>query len=194
MVTRNEYFITQMKLRELREQRARLLHAYNELSQKSQNEPNEAQRLRILYEGLQQIQFANQPLHPDVANLEPLLQGIDVDRSSLETINFWNSRLEKELTSGRLRSEIVYIFGALLEEWASQAAGETPSSAGSDENHTLLLEQATRLAEVEIDTNLLNSFFAAVGFPGEEDAVARLQKVVVGTLRTRVESEELTVV
>jgi hypothetical protein len=192
MVTRNEYFITQMKLRELREQRARLLHAYNELSQKSQNERNEGQRLRMLYEGLQQIKFANQPLHPDVANLEPLLQGIDADRSSLETITFWRSRLEKELTSGRLRSEIIYIFGALLEEWASQAAGETPSAAKSDENHALLLEQATRLAET--GTNPLNSFFAAVDFPGEEDAGARLQKMVVGTLRTRVESEELTVV
>jgi len=194
MVTRNEYFITQMKLRELREQRVRLLSAYDELKQKSEGERDEAQRLQMLYDGLQQIKFANQPLHPDVANLEPLLQGIDADRSSLETITFWRLRLEKELTSGRLRSEIVYIFGALLEEWASQAAEETPSAAKSDENHTLLLEQATRIVEAEVDTNLLNSFFAAVGFPGEEDAVARLQKVVEGTLRTRVESEELTVV
>jgi Reverse transcriptase (RNA-dependent DNA polymerase) len=193
MVTRNEYFITQMKLRELREQRARLLSAYSELRQKSQNERDETQRLRMLYDDLQQIKFANQPLHPDVANLEPLLQGIDADQSSLETITFWRSRLEKELVSGRLRSEIVYIFGALLEEWASQATEETLSAAKSGENRASLLEQATRVGEVEIDTNLLNSFFAAVGFPIAEESVARLQGVIGDALRTRVELEELKV-
>lgn len=36
MVTRNEQFITQMKLRELREQRTHLLRIYAELQQQAQ--------------------------------------------------------------------------------------------------------------------------------------------------------------
>ena len=55
MVTRNEYFITQTKLRELREQRGKLLAAYDALSQQGTQEQTEAGRLRALYAGLQQI-------------------------------------------------------------------------------------------------------------------------------------------
>jgi hypothetical protein len=119
MVTKNEYFITQMKLRELREQRNRLLRIYNELLQKVAQETIKSGRLRTLYEGLRQVTFANHSLHPDVANLEPLLGRSSSGLVTLETITFWRERLEKELATGQLRSEIVYIFGALLEEWAS---------------------------------------------------------------------------
>jgi regulator of PEP synthase PpsR (kinase-PPPase family) len=66
MVTRNEYFITQTKLRELRQQRGKLLAAYDALSQPNTQDQTEASRLRKLYFGLQQIKFANYPLHPDV--------------------------------------------------------------------------------------------------------------------------------
>ncbi len=74
MVTTNDYFITQMKLRALREQRSRLLHTYNELRQEVARQSTETRRLEVLYEGLRQITFANQKLHPDVANLEPMLE------------------------------------------------------------------------------------------------------------------------
>lgn len=128
MVTNNEYFITRVKLRALREQRSRLLHAYNELRQRVSLEGTEAGRLRLLYEGLRQVTFAGQKLHSDVANLKPLLERSDGEPVSLETIVFWRERLEKELANGQLRSEIVYLFGAVLEEWASEGrATSSPS-------------------------------------------------------------------
>jgi hypothetical protein len=119
VVTKNEYFITHMKLRELREQRGKLLRTYGELYRNISLEQTEVGRLRVLYEGLRQVTFADQKLHPDVANLEPLLERADGEPISMEAIAFWRERLEKELASGQLRSEIVYIFGAVLEEWAS---------------------------------------------------------------------------
>lgn len=44
-----------------------------------------AERLLALYRGLQQITFANQSLHPDVANLEPLLLEMQTGAASSET-------------------------------------------------------------------------------------------------------------
>jgi hypothetical protein len=127
MVTTHEYFITQMKLRELCEQRSRLLQTYNDLRQRVALEGTEVGRLRVLYDGLRQVTFANQQLHPDVANLEPLLGRSDGEPVSMETIAFWRQRLEKEVANGQLRSEIVYIFGVVLEEWAAQGRATTPA-------------------------------------------------------------------
>jgi DnaJ-domain-containing protein 1 len=53
MVTTTDAFITQMKLRALREQRSRLLRTYHELRQEVAREPTEARRLEVLYEGCQ---------------------------------------------------------------------------------------------------------------------------------------------
>jgi hypothetical protein len=134
MVTTAGSFITQMKLRALREQRSRLLRTYHELRQQVAQEPTEAGRLGVLYEGLRQITFANQQLHADVTNLEPLLGRADDGSISLETIIFWRERLEKELASGQLRAEIVYLFGSLLEEWASGTT-ETAETSAQREQH-----------------------------------------------------------
>jgi hypothetical protein len=102
MVTTTDSFITQMKLRALREQRSRLLRAYHELRQEVALQPTDAGRLAVLYEGLRQVTCATQKLHPDVANLEPLLERTTGEPISQETIAFWRERLEKELTSGQL--------------------------------------------------------------------------------------------
>src|SRR5258706_4015488 len=93
MVMTSDAFISQMKLRALREQRSRLLHTYHELRQEVARQPDEARRLHIFYEGLRKISYANQPLHPDVVNLEPLLAGADDGSISLATIIFWCKRL-----------------------------------------------------------------------------------------------------
>lgn len=119
MVTRTDRFITRMKLRELREQRRRLLAIYDGLSRRLAQEPSEGARLRLLYDGLRRIQFAAQPLHPEVANLDPLLLEMTTTRASAETVAYWRARLERELGQGRLRAELVYVFGALLEQLAS---------------------------------------------------------------------------
>src|SRR5260221_1031830 len=143
MVTKNEYFITQMKLRELREQRSRLLQIYNELRQHVALEGTEVGRLRVLYDGLLQVTFANQQLHPDVAILEPLLGRSTGEPVAMETIAFWHERLEKEVANGQLRSEIVYIFGAVLEEWAAQGRAATPTHP-EDERVATLVEHLLR--------------------------------------------------
>lgn len=72
-----EQFITQMKFRELRVQRDRSLATYSALSHELAEAADDAARLRILYRGLRDLRFAKQPLHPDVANLEPLLRDLD---------------------------------------------------------------------------------------------------------------------
>src|SRR5579859_7927753 len=139
MVTRNEQFITQMKLRELREQRIHLLRTYAEIQQQAQEATSEETRLRILYNGLRQITFAGQPLHPDVANLHLLLRTVQNDESTLETLIFWRKNLEQELEQVRLRAEIVYAFGALLEEWTVHYAADTaPDPQASQVQSTLL--------------------------------------------------------
>lgn len=66
--------VNQMKFRELRVQRDRSLAAYSALSHELAEAADDTARLRILYRGLRDLRFAKQPLHPDVANLEPLLR------------------------------------------------------------------------------------------------------------------------
>jgi hypothetical protein len=111
-------FITAMKLRELNRQRTKLRETYRELAEKSAALQRPESRLKTLYEGLRQISFAGQPLHPDVVNLEMLFFEDDAGTLSPDVRAMWVKRLEEELATGRLRSEFVYLFGALLEEWA----------------------------------------------------------------------------
>lgn len=139
MVTRNEQFITQMKLRELREQRTYLLRTYAELQQQTEQAATEEEKLRLLYDGLRQIKFAGQPLHPDVANLQLLLRSAQHDKDALETLTFWRENLENELSQGRLRAEIVYAFGALLEEWTLHyTADATPDPQARQRQNELI--------------------------------------------------------
>ena len=191
MVTRNEYFITQTKLRELREQRGKLLAAYDALSQQGTQEQTEAGRLRALYTGLQQIKFASYALHPDVSNLEPLLQEAESGQASLETISFWRARLEKELSNGRLRSEVVYLFGALLEEWALQQTSAPASETNDEETRRLIAQQADAPAETAAAAETLDPLFRTFGFTGA-DAPALLQAALSDRLQRQVDVKELT--
>ncbi len=191
MVTQTEYFITQTKLRELRGQRAKLLAAYDVLSQPVSGGQSEADRLRALYSSLQQITFANYPLHPDVANLEPLLQEAESGQASAETISFWRARLEKELLNGRLRAEIVYIFGTLLEEWALQQSSAQLSETNDEETQRLLAQLTTPPTETSDAAALLDPLFAVLGFT-ESAAPKYLQEALGDRLQRAVNVSELT--
>lgn len=143
MFTSAEQFITQMKFRELRVQRETSLAAYGALSRELAAAADDATRLRLLYRGLRELRFAKQPLHPDVANLEPLLRDLDRGEASVETLSYWRAELERELSRGQLRSEIVYVFGALLEEWAAEDfSAANQDQAARDERAA----QLTRIA------------------------------------------------
>ena len=188
MITKNEYLIAQAKLHELRQQRTRLLHIYGELEQRVELTPTEIQQLRTLFTSLQRINMARIPLHTDVANLEPLLNGMQF---SEETLSFWRERLAKELPQGRLRSELIYIFGALLEEWVQERTQEpTPDPVGVQMG-AQLLEVACQPAASLPDLSLLDALF------GERNAMAKeltaLFQQCAGTiLQDRITVQELT--
>lgn len=110
-------FITQMKLRELARQRDRLSAAYDRILRETAAHDQPRERLGQLFEGLKAIRVAGRRLHPEVANLEPLLNESSADGFPVEVASGWAEHLERELMRGRLRSEFVYLFGALLEEW-----------------------------------------------------------------------------
>lgn len=135
-----ERFVTRMKLEELRKQRDRLRAAYDELEHHAGDARTETEMLRRLYDGLKKLKFADRPLHPDVANLNVLLFEADVSNTgSSESIPFWRERLETELAQGRHRTEFVYVFGALLEEFTQQVSKHA-SEDHSQIHHQLLTQ------------------------------------------------------
>lgn len=133
MIPSTVQFITGMKLRELRRQREQFRDSYRGLRREVEGAPDARQRLRRLYEGLQDLKFAGQPLHPEVVNLEIALRELDAGTLAADVLALWQGRLENELAAGQLRSEFVYLFGALLEEWSRE---------GSD--NAILREQSVR--------------------------------------------------
>src|SRR5262249_13979900 len=147
-------------------------------------------RLRLLYEGLRRLRFAKQPLHPDVANLEPLLREIALGRASAETTTFWRTRLERELEQGRLRAAIVYRFGALLEEWAGQSGREPQPSAEQRTARAELLLGASRAHAAPNAGALLTELFAAAELDIEQTQ-KHLRAAVDEDVYSRVRADEL---
>jgi hypothetical protein len=122
MIPSTVQFITGMKLRELRRQREQFRASYRQLRQEVEAAADPAERLRRLYRGLQALKFAGQPLHPEVVNLEMALGELEAGTLAADVRSLWQGRLENELSAGQLRSEFVYLFGALLEEWAREGS------------------------------------------------------------------------
>src|SRR5947209_6664106 len=135
-------FVTQMKLRELHRQRVRLREAYRQLGEAVAAAHEPGDRLRKLYHGLRELTFAGQRLHPELVNLEILLTEIDSGTLSPAVLALWLERLEGELAAGRLRSEFVYLFGALLEEWARESRADARLAEESRQVRQHLLEAA----------------------------------------------------
>lgn len=157
-------FITRMKLRELHRQRETFQQTYRELQAEADAAESPGERLKVLYEGLREIEFARQKLHPDIMNLEVLLHEIESGAAADELVQLWLERLEEEFQCGRLRSEFVYLFGALLEEWAS-----AKRQAGSELRHEIAEEHSRALQEVltaspaNRHAEMLEPLFAGLG-------------------------------
>src|SRR5262249_49355967 len=82
---------------------------------------------------LRQVQFAQKPFHPDVANLDAVFFEAEAGTPSAELVASWVRQLERELARGRLRAEFAYVFGQLLDEWSRAApggAGPAPPGGG----------------------------------------------------------------
>ncbi len=163
MLTPTERFITRMKLRELRTQRDQLRVTYDTLSQQAEAAASDAERVRLLYAHLHTLTLAQQPLHPTVANLEPLLRDNAPDCTVSEVMDFWQRRLQQELEQGRLRSDIVYVFGTLLNDWATAPPAPPPGDQQSGTLRADLLTRITQTPESHTVTELLDSSFTAAG-------------------------------
>jgi hypothetical protein len=109
-------FIAQMKVRALAAQRDELADAYERLLHEAQASSGTA-RVKLLYETLSGLSVAGERVHGELPDLRALLEvGLD---DALAQV--WEARLVAEIDRGRVRSEAVYVFGALLEETASGA-------------------------------------------------------------------------
>lgn len=164
-------FITQMKLRELRRQREKLREAYRVLGETIARAETPAARLRQLYEGLREIKFAGQSLHPEVVNLEILLREAEAGAAPEAVVALWQERLDAERAAGRLRSEFVYLFGALLEEWARESEPNTTLREESEQAKTEMLTTALSVPKTNHHRQLLNTLFddmePGLAFQGE---------------------------
>ena len=190
MLSTSEQFITQMKLRELRAQRDHSLVAYDALSGRVAQARDDSEALRLLYNGLQQLTFAKQPLHPDVTNLGLLLRSMEGNRASNETLAFWRVQLQRELERGRLRAEIVYIFGALLEEWATRNAREVGTDPREQEATNALIERAIQPSATVAFAPMLNVLISDLDLDSPE-AVSKLRDMVRQTIYARIKPSEL---
>ncbi|HEY8503053.1 MAG TPA: reverse transcriptase domain-containing protein [Gemmataceae bacterium] len=168
-------FITRMKLRELRKQRAELNAAYARLAEEVAAKASPGERLRALYDGLRGITFAAQPLHPEVVNLDILLDEAAAATAPADVLALWESRLERELAAGRARCEFVYLFGALLEEWARGTTADRRGSEESHEQRRRLLAEATAAPPPNRHADVLDPLFAEGG-PGGAGEAERLRK------------------
>lgn len=153
MSENNQAFITRMKLAELSKQRDYLLTTCTTLSQANTDHQPSSVRLEQLYEGLKQIAFAGNSLHPDIASLHLLMDNIVKHPAASALVDFWLQRLEKEIGYGRNRAEAVYVFGALLEEW-SQAKGAEPGQQRDTLTAHLIEPIATPGAQGDYETLL----------------------------------------
>lgn len=113
--------IARIKLTELNKQYERLNQHYDDLQVKSQAASTPREKLKILYEGLDEIRFAQKKLHPDVENLQVLRLETDTGVVSEDLLQNWIERLEREIVQGKQRLEAGLLFGLILEDAARQS-------------------------------------------------------------------------
>jgi hypothetical protein len=183
-------FISRMKLRELHRQRAKLREAYERLGAEASGDLPPAERLRRLYDGLRGLKFAGQPLHPELANLEVLLHSADLGAASPEILSLWIDRLEEERRAGRARSEFVYLFGALLEEWSREGGGDEGLREERLREHARLLEGTRSGPAPGRHAEILGPLFDELGSALEELS-GRIREAARDEVRSAVRADML---
>ncbi len=132
-------FITKTRLAELSRQRESLLTQYD--AAESAGRGVDLQCLSKLYDGLKSVRVTEFPLHRELPNLRALFQGHDAPQS---LVDFWREKLVSEIRRGRLRANIVYLFGAFLSEWdESDVQGSARLSERRTERTRILAEVAS---------------------------------------------------
>ena len=168
MIDASTRTIARIKLDEMQRQRDRLHNHYASLEQRVAQAATPLERLRLLHDGLRQVQFAQKPFHPDVANLDAVFFEAEAGAASAELVASWVRQLERELARGRLRAEFAYVFGRLLDEW-SRATPAAEDPAVPDEEHWQIFWQP----EPPLDLSLLAHLFEqhAAVFRGLRDGI-----------------------
>jgi len=113
-----------IKLRELEAQHRELTAHYREVEQRDRSASSDAERLRVLYEGLSQARFAGLPLHPEVSGVEGVLLEAEVETASEQTRGLCLEQLRRALDHGRQRARFAHLFGRVLDEWAAADRSE----------------------------------------------------------------------
>jgi hypothetical protein len=139
---------------------------------------------------LRGLSFAGQSLHPEVVNLEILLHAIESGTLSADVLSLWRKRLEEELAAGRLRSEFVYLFGALLEEWTGEVPADERLRQQGRQARDRLLEAALREPALNRHTDVLDPLFDELG-PALTDLGERLRQKCRENLCVPVRKNEL---
>jgi hypothetical protein len=171
-------FISHVKLEEFRRQRAVLLEAYDQLRAECHGQvPQEA--LRRLYRGLGRIKIGHKPLHPDLGNLDLLVESV---APSPDIVAFWRRRLETEWGMGRLRADIVYVFGALLGEWGGEDPAKREFLDERQQVHRALLRDAVTPSPANEHRQLLEELFAGFG-ERRRELPARVSDSMAGLYR-----------
>jgi hypothetical protein len=178
MSTATIQFITQVKLAELRRQRSLLVAEYDRVAEvAAAGTPVEG--LRALFDGLSAVQVVGQRLHPDLGNLDLLLNH---PAPSAEIVAFWRARLERELAAGRLRADIVYLFGALLGEWGEDDPSKEAFLEERQRTHGDLLRHLLTPGDGSRAAALLGETFDGLG-DATRDAAGRIAAAVEKAVR-----------
>ncbi|TWU48912.1 Reverse transcriptase (RNA-dependent DNA polymerase) [Rubripirellula tenax] len=114
-------FITKTRLAELSRQRESLLSQYD--AAEAAGRGHDLQCLAKMYDRLKSVRTTESPLHRDLPDLRALFHGVDAPQS---LVDFWHEKLLTEIRRGRLRANIVYLFGAFLSEWDESDVQGTP--------------------------------------------------------------------
>ncbi|GIJ61686.1 reverse transcriptase domain-containing protein [Virgisporangium aurantiacum] len=158
-------FITAVKLRELRAQRDELRGVYDDLATRAAAATDPHGRLTELATGLGDLTLAGRTLHPELADLRVLVNGsLAGGLTSPDLVERWSARLVDELACGRLRSEFVFRFGALLEEWAEGAGVPRPEADPS--GHRELRARILAPAPANRHRDLVDGLRLGFGQPG----------------------------
>src|SRR3954454_17689944 len=169
MSTATIQFITQVKLAELRRQRSLLVEEYDCVARAAAAGTPVA-GLCALFDGLTAIKVVGKALHPDLGNLDLLLTDA---APSPEIVAFWRGRLGRERGAGRLRADIVYLFGALLGEWGDADASKEAFLEERRRAHADLLRHVLTPGDGSRGVALLGEIFAGLG-DGPRDAAGRI--------------------
>ncbi|KXS15622.1 hypothetical protein M427DRAFT_56692 [Gonapodya prolifera JEL478] len=150
-----------VKLRELTRHRERIGKTYETVTvlRDAEQKTSRADQVQILYEGLKSLRFSNSPAHPNIANLDNMLERLKCGDASVSqaVLDMWHAKLMDEIEKGRKRADYAWLFGRVLSQWLDEASKSSDKIdlSGSDEGDA-------EVAELAADGGDLESFLGSL--------------------------------